>query len=32
LYIELQKSAADLNKLLEDIRLNPKRYVRFSVF
>lgn len=32
LYIELQKSAADLNKLLEDIRLNPKKYVRFSVF
>jgi len=32
LYIELQKSAADLNKLLEDIRLNPKRYVKFSVF
>lgn len=32
LYIDLQKSASDLNKLLEDIRLNPKKYVRFSVF
>ncbi|MBI9036606.1 MAG: MCE family protein [Bacteroidales bacterium] len=32
LYIELQKSSSDLNKLLEDIRLNPKKYVRFSVF
>lgn len=32
LYIELEKSAKDLNLLLEDIRLNPKRYVRVSVF
>jgi phospholipid/cholesterol/gamma-HCH transport system substrate-binding protein len=32
LYIELTKSAEELNKLLEDIRLNPKRYVKFSLF
>jgi phospholipid/cholesterol/gamma-HCH transport system substrate-binding protein len=32
LYRELEKSATDLNLLLEDIRLNPKRYVRISVF
>ena len=32
LYNELQKSAADLNKLLEDIKQNPKKYVRFSLF
>jgi phospholipid/cholesterol/gamma-HCH transport system substrate-binding protein len=32
LYKELEKSAVDLNLLLEDIRLNPKRYVRVSVF
>ncbi len=32
LYIDLQKSSSDLNKLLEDIRLNPKKYVRFSIF
>ncbi len=32
LYIDLQKSSEDLNLLLEDIRLNPKRYVRISVF
>lgn len=32
LYNELQKSAADLNKLLEDIQQNPKKYVRFSLF
>jgi phospholipid/cholesterol/gamma-HCH transport system substrate-binding protein len=32
LYQELQKSALELNLLLEDIRLNPKRYVRISVF
>lgn len=32
LYIELEKTSRDLNLLLEDIRLNPKRYVRFSVF
>ena len=32
LYIELEKTSRDLNLLLEDIRLNPKKYVRFSVF
>ena len=32
LYIQLEKSAKDLNLLLEDIRLNPKKYVKFSVF
>jgi len=32
LYIELEKTALELNQLLEDIRVNPKRYVRFSVF
>lgn len=32
LYKELEKSAIELNLLLEDIRLNPKRYVRVSVF
>ncbi len=32
LYFELERSAAELNKLLEDVRLNPKRYVKFSLF
>lgn len=32
LYQEIEKSATELNLLLEDIRLNPKRYVRISVF
>lgn len=32
LYNDLQKSATELNLLLEDIRVNPKRYVRISVF
>jgi len=32
LYIELEKSAKDLNLLLEDIRNNPKKYVKVSVF
>lgn len=32
LYKELEKSALELNRLIEDIRLNPKRYVRVSVF
>jgi phospholipid/cholesterol/gamma-HCH transport system substrate-binding protein len=32
LYKDLQKSAFELNQLIEDIRLNPKRYVRLSVF
>lgn len=32
LYNNLEKSTAELNKLLEDMRLNPNRYVHFSVF
>ena len=32
LYIELERSSKQLNLLLEDIRLNPKKYVKFSVF
>ncbi len=32
LYNDLQESAKQLNLLLEDIRVNPKRYVRFSLF
>lgn len=32
LYIELERSSEQLNLLLEDIRLNPKKYVKFSVF
>lgn len=32
LYIELENSTSSLNKLLEDIRQNPKRYVKFSLF
>jgi phospholipid/cholesterol/gamma-HCH transport system substrate-binding protein len=32
LYFELERSAREMNLLLEDIRLNPRRYVRFSVF
>ncbi|HSG68710.1 MAG TPA: MlaD family protein [Bacteroidales bacterium] len=32
LYNELQESAKQLNLLMEDIRVNPKRYVRFSLF
>lgn len=32
LYIELEKSSREMNLLLEDIRKNPKRYVKFSLF
>jgi phospholipid/cholesterol/gamma-HCH transport system substrate-binding protein len=32
LYYQLEKSAEELNKLLEDVRVNPKRYVKFSLF
>jgi phospholipid/cholesterol/gamma-HCH transport system substrate-binding protein len=32
LYRKLDSSAADLDKLLEDLRLNPHRYVHISVF
>lgn len=32
LYDNLQRSTLNLNRLLEDLRLNPKRYVHFSLF
>jgi phospholipid/cholesterol/gamma-HCH transport system substrate-binding protein len=32
LYEEVQKAARDLNLLLEDIKANPKKYVKVSVF
>jgi len=32
LYRELNKSAEELNKLLKDVRENPNRYVKFSLF
>lgn len=32
LYKDLQESAEQLHLLLEDLRVNPKRYVRFSLF
>jgi phospholipid/cholesterol/gamma-HCH transport system substrate-binding protein len=32
LYIKLDKSAGDLDKLLIDLKEHPKRYVHFSVF
>ncbi len=32
LYKDIQKSAEQLHLLMEDIRVNPKRYVRFSLF
>jgi phospholipid/cholesterol/gamma-HCH transport system substrate-binding protein len=32
LYFELEKSAREMHLLLEDIRLNPRRYLRFSIF
>ena len=32
LYRKLDKSSADLDKLLIDLRVNPKRYIHFSVF
>ncbi len=32
LYFELEGASHELNQLLEDIKLNPKRYVRVSVF
>jgi phospholipid/cholesterol/gamma-HCH transport system substrate-binding protein len=32
LYMNLQKSAEQLSLLLEDFRVNPKRFVRFSLF
>jgi len=32
LYFELNRTAEELNLLLKDIRENPKKYVKFSVF
>ena len=32
LYKDLDKSAKQLELLLQDFRLNPKRYVHFSLF
>ncbi len=32
LYRELETSSHELNQLLEDIKMNPKRYVHFSIF
>ena len=32
LYKDLDKSAKQLELLLQDFRLNPKRYVHFSIF
>lgn len=32
LYNNLEKSSLDLDRLLEDIRVNPDRYLHFSVF
>lgn len=32
LYVELNKSATALDSLLNDVRKNPKRYVKFSLF
>lgn len=32
LYNNLNKSSTDLDRLLKDLRLNPERYIHFSVF
>jgi phospholipid/cholesterol/gamma-HCH transport system substrate-binding protein len=32
LYNNLNKSSVDLDKLLKDLRINPERYIHFSVF
>jgi len=32
LYNNLNKSSSDLDKLLKDLRINPERYIHFSVF
>jgi len=32
LYFELESASRELSQLLEDVKLNPKRYVRVSVF
>ena len=32
LYINLEKATKQLEELLQDLKLNPKRYMHFSVF
>jgi phospholipid/cholesterol/gamma-HCH transport system substrate-binding protein len=32
LYMRLSRSSDDLDKLLQDFKAHPKRYVHFSVF
>ena len=32
LYKEVEKAARDLNLLLEDVKANPSKYVKVSVF
>ncbi|HPB01974.1 MAG: MlaD family protein [Bacteroidales bacterium] len=32
LYYNLERSSEDLDKLVEDMRLNPQRYLHFSIF
>jgi len=32
LYNNLNKASADLDKLMKDLRINPERYIHFSVF
>lgn len=32
LYVELESAAHELDKLVEDIKLNPQRYLHFSIF
>lgn len=32
LYNNLNKASEDLDKLLKDLRINPERYIHFSVF
>lgn len=32
LYLNLERAASDLDKLMLDMRLNPERYVHFSIF
>lgn len=32
LYTNLNKSSEDLDKLIKDLRINPERYIHFSVF
>ena len=32
LYNNLNKASDDLDKLMKDLRINPERYIHFSVF